>query len=140
LVPPEVVTPGLSSVALNGRVLGFAVLATITTTLVFGAVALVTIRLDNAAAVLVGAGRTSASGVLRRLASSLVVAEVALAITLLVGAGLILRTFASLLSVDPGFRYDQVLTMSMALPADRYRDSLVREAFYTSAASSIGAI
>jgi putative ABC transport system permease protein len=70
------------------------------------------------------------STVARRATSGLVVVEVALAIVLLIGAGLILRSFAGLLAVDPGFRSDHVMTMGIAIPADRYRDVAAREAFY----------
>jgi len=63
-----------------------------------------------------------------RLRNALVVAEVALALVLLVGAGLLVRSFARLTRVDPGFDPRRVLTLSMSLPQARYRDaaSLVR--------------
>jgi putative ABC transport system permease protein len=83
---------------------------------------------------------TSASGAMRRMASGLVVAEVALAIILLFGAGLVVRSFSTLLSVDPGFRYERVTTISTVLPAQRYRDSLTRAAFYREADAAIRAV
>ena len=140
LVPQSVEAPGLSEVRLNASVLLFAMGLTALTTIAFGCMAMLTVRLDSAASVLVGAGRTSASTGVRRAASGLVVAEVALAIVLLVGAGLIMRTFASLLSVDPGFRYDRVMTMTVGIPADRYRDTVAREAFYRNTFAAIRAI
>jgi putative ABC transport system permease protein len=140
LVPRSVEAPGLSEVHINGAVLAFALGITMITTLTFGLVAMLTVRLDSAASVLVGSGRTSSSLGVRRIASGLVVAEVALAIVLLIGAGLITRTFTGLLSVDPGFRYDRVMTMSIAIPADRYRDTLAREGFYRSAFSALKAV
>jgi hypothetical protein len=76
----------------------------------------------------------------RRAAAGLVVAEVALAIVLLIGAGLIIRTFSGLLSVDPGFRYDRVMTVGIGIPADRYRDTLAREGFYRAAGQALRAV
>lgn len=137
LVPRSVEAPGLSDVHINAPVLAFALGITLLTTFLFGLVALFTVRLDSSASVLVGAGRVSAGGGIRRIASGLVVAEVALAIVLLVGAGLILRTFSGLLSVDPGFRYDNVMTMTISIPADRYRDSIARAGYYRTAFAAL---
>ena len=140
LVPKSVVAPGLTDVHINAPVLFFAIGITVITTLAFGVMALFTVRSDEAATVLVGAGRISISSALRRAASGLVVAEVALAIVLLVGAGLVMRTFASLLSVDPGFRYDHVMTIGVSIPAERYRDSLARDGFFRTAFAAIRAV
>ena len=140
LVPTSVEAPGLSDVHLNARVLAFGLGITLMTTFLFGLVALFTVRLDGAGGVLVGAGRTSVSGGIRRVASALVVAEVALAVVLLIGAGLILRTFSGLLSVDPGFKYDNVMTMTISIPADRYRDSIARQGYYRTATTALNAL
>ena len=56
----------------------------------------------------------------RRAASALVAAEIALAVVLLIGAGLTLRSFADCIAVDPGFTAAGVLTLELALPAGRY--------------------
>src|SRR6185295_12809090 len=88
---------------------------------------------------LVGQTRVSMSAAARRATSMLVVAEVALAVILLIGAGLILRSFARLLSVDPGFRVDRVAVLEIALPADRYRGVRTRQAFYQRAFAAIRA-
>ena len=140
LVPASVQAPGLADVHLNGAVLAFALAITLLTTLTFGLVAMASVRADSPASALTAAGRTSGGRTMRRVASGLVVFEVTLAIMLLMGAGLITRTFASLLSVDPGFRYDHVMTISTALPADRYRDSLAREGFYRGAFAALRAV
>ena len=140
LIPRSVEAPGLSDVHINGSVLLFALALTALTTLTFGFMAMLTVRLDSAASVLVGSGRTSSSAGVRRAAAGLVVAEVALAIVLLIGAGLIMRTFSGLLSVDPGFRYDRVMTLGIGIPADRYRDTLAREGFYRSAVAALRAV
>jgi putative ABC transport system permease protein len=140
LVPASVSVPGLSDVNVNGQVLAFALGLTALTTIAFGLVAMTTVRLEGAAAILVGGGRLSMSAAARRAAAGLVVVEVALAVVLLVGAGLIVRTFSQLLSVDPGFRVDHVMTMDIALPADRYRDVGARDGYYRRAFAALRAV
>ncbi len=54
------------------------------------------------------------------LRSTLVIAQIALAVVLLVGAGLLVKSFARVLRVDPGFSTERVLTAQIALPTDRY--------------------
>ncbi|MFL6255276.1 MAG: FtsX-like permease family protein, partial [Pyrinomonadaceae bacterium] len=66
-----------------------------------------------------------------RIRGLLVVAEVAVSLILLVGAGLLLNSFMRLRSVDPGFRADKLLTMSVVLPPQKYPDQARRTAFYT---------
>jgi predicted permease len=66
----------------------------------------------------------------RRTAAAIVVAEVASAVILLVGAGLILRSFSALLAVDPGFDRQNVTTVAMQVPAARYNAPDARQAFY----------
>ncbi len=61
---------------------------------------------------------------------ALVVSEIALASLLLVGAGLTLRSFQTLLQAEPGFRQQGVLTAFITLPAGRYRDDVKRVATY----------
>jgi putative ABC transport system permease protein len=96
------------------------------------------VRREDAAHALVVRG-SSLSMRARKAASGLVVAEVALAVVLLVGAGLILRTFAHLLRVHPGFNADQVLTLDIAIPPDRYKDAAARRAFFDRAFAEITA-
>jgi hypothetical protein len=60
----------------------------------------------------------------------LVVSEVALSLVLLVGAGLLIRSFVRLLKVDPGFRSDHVLTVSIPLPVSRYPAAAQEAAFF----------
>jgi putative ABC transport system permease protein len=66
----------------------------------------------------------------RRLRGALVVAEVALATVLLIGAGLLVRSHGALTRIDPGFSPDGVLTLAMSLPADRYPDAPARLRFF----------
>ncbi|HVT40761.1 MAG TPA: ABC transporter permease [Gemmatimonadaceae bacterium] len=140
LIPKSVTIPGLMDVRINGTVLGFALGITVLATLAFSLVAALTVRSESAGAALVTGSRATMSVMARRATSGLVVAEIALATVLLVGAGLILRSFAGLLSVDPGFRYDHVLTLNIAVPADRYRDAGARDAFYARAFDALRAV
>jgi putative ABC transport system permease protein len=66
----------------------------------------------------------------RRLSSALVIAEVALAVVLLVGGGLMLKSFVQLLRVNPGFEPNQVLRLDFALPGLKYREPQQQTAFY----------
>jgi putative ABC transport system permease protein len=66
----------------------------------------------------------------RRVSSLLVIAEVALAVVLLVGGGLMLKSFVQLLRVDPGFQPHQVLRLDLALPEARYREPRQQASFY----------
>jgi len=78
----------------------------------------------NLTSVLREEGRTGTSGVgARTLRRALVVAQVGFAFVLLVGAGLLFASFRRVLSVDPGFNADRVLTASVDLPRSRYKDS-----------------
>jgi putative ABC transport system permease protein len=140
LVPTSVNLPALGTLAVDQRVLAFAAAICALTTLIFGLVAGFGVRLDNASAALVNPGRVTAAGSARAAASVLVILEMALAIVLLTGAGLVLRSFARLLSVDPGFVSERVLTLDVGLPADRYRDAEARRAFYDRAFEGLRSI
>src|SRR5215216_3545101 len=75
-------------------------------------------------------GSRQTTGSSHRLRSSLIVFEVALSLMLLVGAGLLVRSFLSLLKTDPGFNPDHVLTMKLVLPIAKYREQSQRVAFH----------
>ncbi|HMF96066.1 MAG TPA: ABC transporter permease [Vicinamibacterales bacterium] len=113
--------PRVDLIAVDLRVLGFALAVSIATGIVFGlAPALRASSLDLLTS-LKDATRAS-RGAGRRLRSALVVAEVALALVLLTGAGLTMRSFAALTAIDLGFDPSHVVTMRMALPSPRYPD------------------
>ncbi|HEX6053872.1 MAG TPA: ABC transporter permease [Gemmatimonadaceae bacterium] len=130
LLPQSGSVPGLDAVRINGSVLAFTLGIIVLTTIVFGLVSALSVRSQKAVGVLNASRGSSMSPRVRRATSTLVVVEVALAIVLLVGAGLILRSFASLLAVDPGFRTADVMTMTLQLPASRYAERAARDAFY----------
>lgn len=120
LKPDEL--PRMDSVGLDLRVLGFTMLVAVLTGLVFGiAPAWSGSRVDLNAALKDGE-RGGTSTARRRLRSSLVVVEMALALILLIGAGLLIRSFWQLRSVDPGFNTGNLMTMRIELPEKRYKE------------------
>jgi predicted permease len=107
--------PRLDEVGLDGRILAAAAAATLGAGTLFGlAPALGAAR--GSLHVWLKAGGRSLHGAGGRLRNALVVTEMALALVLLAGAGLLIRSFARLMDVDPGFRADRVLTMQITLP------------------------
>jgi hypothetical protein len=128
--------PGLATVGLNTKVLGFALGIATVAALAFGLLSAFTSS-RPAAAALASPGRAGISRHVRRLTSSLVVAEIALAVVLLLGAGLVLRSFASLLAVDPGFDVDRVATFDIGLPGGRYPNPAARAEFYQRAVATV---
>jgi putative ABC transport system permease protein len=87
------------------------------------------------------AGKQVSSGFRRKsLRAFLVVSEVALALVLLIGAGLLVKSFLRLQQVDPGFKPDNVLTMYVALPAKRYAEGQQKNLFFQQALERINAI
>jgi len=122
-------TPRLSEAGLDARVFGFALAATGAAGVLFGlAPALRASKTDLNDALKEGArGSTDARSPLR---SALVVAEVGLSLVLLVGAGLLVRSFARLAAVDPGFDPSSVLTLRVGLPGARYPEPRRKAEFY----------
>jgi predicted permease len=104
LVPARLTIPGLSDVGLNPRVLGYGLLVCTTAAVAFALLSGVTIRRQHGSEALTSQTRVAGNAGTRRLTSALIVVEVALSVVLLIGAGLIFRSFAALVAVDPGFR------------------------------------
>jgi len=127
---PEGAAAGLEG-SLNGYVLLFTAAAAIVSGIASGiAPALQLARID-AHETLKGGGRASTAGPARqRLRSALVIAETALALMLLVGAGLLLRAFTQLEGVNPGFDSKGVMTAIVSLPRKQYPDGVKQAVFY----------
>jgi putative ABC transport system permease protein len=133
-------TLGLRDVGMSGSMLGFALVLSLATALLFGVVpALATVR-TNPAADLKEGGRGSTSGGSARLRSGLVVLQVALSVILLIGSGLLIRSFARLSGVDPGFETEDLLTATVSLPSTTYADSETRIRFFEDLKEQIEAI
>ena len=116
-VPPHVA--GAATFALSGRVFAFTAVLCLATTLLAGLVPALQMTRPNLAQSLREGTRAGAGTVKnRRTRGALVVAEVALAVVLLIGAGLLLRSFVRLLQVDPGFDTESVLTFEINLPVE----------------------
>jgi putative ABC transport system permease protein len=131
----------LEGVALNGPVLAFALAVTIVAALVSGAFpALRTARVDLQSA-LKESSRGSSAGVSRgRFLQGSVVVQMALALVLLLGSGLMIRSLAGLMAVDPGFRTEQLTTMKVVLPSARYAMAAQRIAFHDQLIARLGAL
>jgi putative ABC transport system permease protein len=111
--------PRLDSVPIDGTVLAFAAAATLVTGFLFGiAPAWRLARVDLRTLVNDG-GRGHATGrAQQRLFSGLVVAEIALAVVLVIGAGLLVRSYYNLVTTDPGFRTERMLSVFINVPGD----------------------
>ena len=121
----------LQGVRLDTRVLFFASGVTLLTGLVFGTVPAIQASRAKPGETLGDVGRDSAGGRRGSYARRfLIVSEVAMAVVLLVGAGLLIRSFQRLNHVDPGFPTDNLLTMRMVLPFPKYSKPENRRAFY----------
>jgi len=124
--------PGATEAAMQPAVLLFTLGLSIATGLIFGAIPAIAVIRGNTSAYLKDDSARGSAGRGTGLArASLVVGETALALMLLFGAGLLIKSFARLQAVDPGFSPDNVLTAQIALPSLRYPDAAARRAFWT---------
>ncbi len=134
---PEGSLPRMDDVRLDGGVLLFAIGISAFTALVFGLVpALHAARAGLRDTTNAFSGTTRASSA--RLLSALVVVEVALALLLLVGAGLMMRSFAELMRVSPGFEPRNLLAVQIYLPQAKYKSAGDRMRFYMDALHRVG--
>lgn len=119
--------PRLEEVGLDPSVVVFAFAIAALTTIAFGLVPLVRSFSTSMAGTLKEGGKTSAAGSQgRRVRSGLVVAEVAVALVVLIGAALLIQSYRGLQRIDPGFRADDVLTFGVFLSPARYPDEARR--------------
>jgi len=118
--------PRMDDIAIDLPVLAFTLLLSIVSGLLFGAIPIFKYATAQLATTLRGGGRTaSASRDRHRTRNLLVVAQIALALVLLVGSGLMIRTFQALRDVHPGFtRPDEVQTLRLSIPDSQVKDEL----------------
>jgi putative ABC transport system permease protein len=115
--------PRLSDVGIDFRVLIFTIGVSFLTGIIFGLMPALNASRTNVSEALREGGRSSTVGVARhRLLNTLVVSELALALVLLIGSGLLVKGFMKLRSIDPGFKPENILTMRVELPEARYTE------------------
>jgi putative ABC transport system permease protein len=130
----------LEAVALDGSVLMFTVLTTILSGLIFGAAPALTAAGGALTDALKEGGRTGSASRGNRVRSAFVVVQVALALVLLTGAGLLVRSFARLIDVEPGFDAARTITMRINLPGARYRGQGLMQQFFDRFFTSVDGI
>jgi len=113
--------PRLREVGVNAVVVAFTFAIAIATSLAFGMLPALQLSGGRVSGALRESTRSGTVGG-QRMRSALVVAEIALAVVLLTGAGLLIRSFLSLTRVDPGFRAEQALSFRVTLQGDKYRE------------------
>ena len=128
-IPADV--PRAREINLDARVLWFTLLVSALTGVVFGLAPALQASKTNLSEALKEGGRAATGGARSaRLRGLLVVSEVALSLVLLVGAGLLLKSFLTLSEVKPGFRAEGVLTAVVSLPDGKYGDEARQAAFF----------
>jgi predicted permease len=123
--------PRLDELALDWRVMTFAIVVSMLTALACGCLPALELSRRPSADALKDGGRSGTAGRRqKRLFGTLVAAQFALAVVLLVAGGLLIRSFNRLMAVDPGFRSEQVITLATSLPALAYPDAQSIRTFY----------
>src|SRR5262245_9718696 len=137
---PEDLIPAEANIVINAQALGFTLLITLLTTLICSL--LPALRFSSGAALeglrtatRPGAGASGS----QRMRGALVILEVAMSVVLLVGAGLLIKSFARLQRVDLGFNMDSLLTIDLSLSSDKYRQPQQLELFYREALERVKA-
>lgn len=122
--------PRFESVSIDGTVLAFTAGASLAAAFVFGAAPAWRSASMNLASALTDRGSDGGGVQGNKVRTALVVTEVALSLVLLIGAGLMVRSFRNLQRVDPGFRPEKVLTFKVPLPFAKYRGPAERADFF----------
>ena len=125
-------TPRLDQVRLDGMVLVFTLVVATLTGIVFGLAPALRAARPDLVSELTETARGSGGPRRRRLGAALIVGEIAVALVLLVSAGLLLRSFAAVTRVDPGFDAEHVTAVRIALPGGRYGSPAQAVLFYQS--------
>jgi len=132
--------PRIDDVAIDVRALAFAAIVAAATSVLFGLVPALTTTAAAFSRAIGHAGRGSVGASGTRARRVLVTCEMALAVVLLVGAGLLVRSFERLSAVDPGFSADHVLTFHIALPEAKYPTAAAVRQMVTTVVQRVGAL
>ena len=139
LIPPTV--PRADQIGVDLPVLAFTAAIAIASGILFGLAPASRAMRPDLAGVLQETGRGfTASRRTRRFSDVMVIAEVALALMLLVGAGLLIRSFVNLTSVSPGFRTSRVVALEIVLPETRYGNGASKRQFYAALLDGVRAL
>lgn len=125
----EASVPRLQSVEIDTTVMGFAVVASLAAALFFGLIPALSVSRANLASAVHETARGSGSMRQARTRNLLLVGEIALSVMLLVGTGLMIRSFRALLDVNPGFESHGVLTLRLSLPPTQFENREEQNAF-----------
>ena len=131
--------PRAAEIGIDGWVLAFTVAVSVLSGLIFGLVPTVKASVANLQGMLRADGRGTVGGAGQRLRSGLVIVEVALAVVLVVGAGLATKSFARLLAVSPGWNSENALVVMMSV-GDRFATQDARRGYYVGVLDAIRAI
>jgi len=133
--------PRLQEIGVDGRVLLFTFGVSLLTGIVFGLLPAWTASRSVIGEALKEGGRSATAGGARQtMRSTFVVVELAIALVLLIGAGLLIKTFWNLRSVEPGFNPDHLLTMRVELPEARYQEVAKQTRFRTQTLDAINSL
>jgi putative ABC transport system permease protein len=133
--------PRVSEIGIDWQVLLFTLVVSVATGIVFGLAPIVHTRPGTLHDTLKSAaGRATGTATANRFRAVLVTAELALALVLLIGSGLMVKAFWKLQEVNAGFNPDKVLSLRLALPATAYRDAGATGAFYQALSDRINAL
>ena len=134
------VLPAATSIGVDARVLAYAAAISIFTGVLFGLAPAWQLSSGRIYEALKDAARDSSAARGRALRAGLVVAEIAVAVVLLVAAGLMVRSLQRVLDVSPGFQPEHLLTARVSLPVTTYKDAGATSAFYRQLTDRLGAL
>jgi len=138
IIPSQI--PRFTETQLDWRVLGFTLLLSLVTCLLFGLAPAWHAAKPDLQSTLEQGGRSSGPAGRQRFRQVLVVFQVATAVMLVVGAGLLIKSFWHLHQVDPGFKPDHVLSLTLTLPQSKYGENQKVNNFYTQLVERISSL
>jgi putative ABC transport system permease protein len=126
---PQELPSYMNEFGIDGQVLAFMVAISVITAIFFGLAPALRLSRPNLTESLSEAGARSGGGRRQRMRNTLIVLEVALSLILLIGAGLMIKSFRRLQNIDPGFNPKNVLAFQMVMPENKYPDPAMRKEF-----------